>query len=438
MREHLGYHGPVTSLPAFFLTWRCFMPFTRSPILVLGVFSLLALLLSVLPGTADVNVWHAWVEGLNRLGFIEGFNTGEGHILQPPLGMLLLVLSYDASPWIGLPVHVWPGYGLTGYDLSLWLSLLASTAAVLYVTRKAWWAVVFLTSFLLNGVVYGYFDIYCVPFWILGMHAITEEKLGRAAFFMLVAVLIKWQFLVFVPFVGLYFLRGLFSRPKCGANDLLRRLRPFLPAVLLLFAVLLVLGRGSLLSLARGAAHDTLSGYAMNLGWILTWAMHVVWPDSYGPLHDGYIEVIRTQDTRVLGLMKVLFYSSFALALWRQWRLPSTPDNLWRFMLAGYLSYFLFNKGAHENHLVPVMLVAGYMAWREKRWISIAVVFAVLTNLNMFFFYRLDGTDRGAVRVIGGIDWSLPLAAIYVIVVGAIYLKLLGFGLFKRATTGLS
>jgi hypothetical protein len=45
--------------------------------------------------------------------------------------------------------------------------------------------------------------------------------------------------------------------------------------------------------------------------------MHVVWPDSYGPLQDGYIEVIRTQDTRVLGLLKVLFYSSFALALWR-------------------------------------------------------------------------------------------------------------------------
>lgn len=414
------------------------MPYSRTSLLALAGLLLLALFLAASPGTTDVNVWKMWVDGLNRLGFVQGFTEGDGHILQPPLGMLMLVLAHNASSWLGLPDHVWPASGLTSFDLSLWLALVASAMAVLQVTRNAWLAVAFVAAFLPNGVVYGYFDIYCVPFWILGMHAITEEKPGRAAFFMLLAVLIKWQFLVFVPFVGLYFLRGVFSRPRCGANELRRRLLPFVPAVAVLLAVMLVLGRGSMLSLARGAAHDTLSGYAMNLGWILTWAMHVVWPESYGPLQDGYIAVIRTQDTRVLGLMKALFYSSFALALWRQWRSPSTPENLWRFMLAGYLSYFLFNKGAHENHLVPVMLVAGYMAWRETRWITVAVVFAVLANLNMIFFYRLDGMDRGTVRVLWGIDWSLPLAVGYVIVVGAICLTLLGFGRSKRATTGPS
>jgi hypothetical protein len=170
----------------------------------------------------------------------------------------------------------------------------------------------------------------------------------------------------------------------------------------------------------------------MNLGWILTWAMHVVWPDSYGPLQEGYIKVIRTQDTRVLGMLKVLFYLFFALALWRQWRAPSTPENLWRFMLAGYLAYFLFNKGAHENHLVPTMLVAGYMAWREVKWLPVAIAFAVLTNLNMFFFYGLDGLDRGDARVAWGIDSSLPLAVVYVVVVGLIYLKLLGPWMISR------
>lgn len=407
------------------------MSFTRLSILALGALAPLALLLSMLPGTADVNVWYAWVEGLNRLGFVRGFNMGEGHILQPPLGMLLLTLSYNVSPWIGLPAHVWPAGGLTGYDLSLWLALVASTAAVLHVTRNLGMAVAFLLAFMINGVVFGYFDIYGVPFWLLGMHAITENKPERAAFLLLVAVLIKWQFLVFVPFVGLYFLRGLFTgpRPDLDLKSLFRSLRPFVPALLLLTAVMLVLGRGSVLSLARGAAHDTLSGYAMNLGWILTWAMHVVWPDSYGPLQGGLIEVIRTQDTRVLGLLKVLFYSSFALALWQQWRSPSTPENLWRFMLAGYLAYFLFNKGAHENHLVPTMLVAGYMAWRSPTWIPMALVFVGLANLNMLFFYGFDGMDRGNVRVLMGIDWSLPLAVVYVGVVGLIYLNLLNTGI---------
>lgn len=397
---------------------------SRTSLTALASLLLLALLLAALPGTTDVNVWKMWVDGLNRLGFVQGFTEGEGHILQPPLGMLLLVLAHNASAWIGLPDHVWPASGLTSFDLSLWLALVASALAVLHVTRKVWLAVIFVAAFLLNGVVYGYFDIYCVPFWLLGMHAIAENRPGRAALLLLVAVLIKWQFLVFVPFVGLYFLRDLFQSQN-DIRTLTRRAVPYLPAVLLLVAVLLILGRGSMLSLARGAAHDTLSGYAMNLGWILTWAIHVVWPDSYGPLKDGYIEVIRTQDTRVLGMMKVLFYTSFALALWRQWRAPSTPENLWRFMLAGYLAYFLFNKGAHENHLVPTMLVAGYMAWRDAKWIPMAVVFVVLTNLNMLFFYGFDGADRGDVRVVWGIDWSLPLAVVYVVVVGMLYLKLL-------------
>ncbi|MBL7648696.1 MAG: hypothetical protein JNK74_21175 [Candidatus Hydrogenedentes bacterium] len=401
------------------------MSYSRTSLIVLASLLLLALLLAALPGTADVNVWKMWVDNLNRLGFVQGFTTGEGHILQPPLGMLLLVLAHNASAWIGLPDHVWPAWGLTSFDLSLWLALVASALAVRHVTRSPWLAVAFVAAFLLNGVVYGYFDIYCVPFWLLGMHASTEEKPGRAAFLLLIAVLIKWQFLVFVPFVGLHFLRGLFQSPM-EIRAIARRAMPYLPAVLLLAVVLLLLGRGSMLSLARGAAHDTLSGYAMNLGWLLTWAMHVVWPDSYGPLQNGYIDVIRTQDTRVLGLLKVLFYSTFALALWRQWRAPSTPENLWRFMLAGYLSYFLFNKGAHENHLVPTMLVAGYLAWRERKWLSVAVAFAVLTNLNMYFFYGLDGVDRGNARVVWGMDWSLPLAVVYVVVVGQIYLKLLG------------
>ncbi len=411
------------------------MAISRTSLIALAGLLLLALFLAALPGTPDVNVWKMWVDGLNRLGFVEGFTAGEGHILQPPLGMLLLVLAHNVAPWIGLPAHVWPAAGLTTFDLSLWLALVASAMAVIYVTRNAWLAVAFVAVFLLNGVVYGYFDIYCVPFWLLGMHAITECRVGRAAFLMLVAVLIKWQFLVFVPFVGLYFFRGLFQPPR-GARVIARRAVPYLPAVLLLTATLLLLGRGSMLSLARGAAHDTLSGYAMNFGWILTWAMHVVWPESYGPLQDGYIEVIRTQDTRVLSLLKVLFLSTFALALWRQWRSPSTPENLWRFMLAGYLAYFLFNKGAHENHLVPTMLVAGYMAWRETKWIPVAIIFVVLTNLNMYFFYGLDGVDRGDARVVWGMDWSLPLAVVYVGVVGLIYLNLLGLWMWLQGPQG--
>lgn len=386
------------------------------------VLCIAALFLSRLPGTADVNVWKAWIDGLSEAGFIAGYNAGAGHIVQPPLGMLLLVASHRISPWLGVPVYVWPAVGWTGYALCVWAFLVLGAAVSWRVTGRAVWAVAFQLAFTLN-LVYGYFDLFGIPFFLLAIHGLANRRWSAAWCWMLLAVLIKWQFLVFVPFMALHALREFaVARPRPWKREAIA----LAPAAAIALVAVLVVGPGTLRSLSRGLAHDTLSGYALNTPWLLTWAMHLRWPESYGPLEDGMIHVLRTQDTRVLALVRLLFGTSFLFALWRQWRLAPSPETVLRTMLAGYLAYFLFNKGAHENHLVPAIGLAGYLAWREPRWRPAAVAVAVAANLNMYFFYALDGTDRGSGRVMLGLDLSLPLALAYVIALGWIFLDLCG------------
>lgn len=398
------------------------MPTTRKSLALFLGLCLVTLLLAALPGTADLNVWKAWSDALAREGFVAGYNAGTGHILHPPLGMLLVSASHRLPAWVGLPDFVWPAFGWTGFRVALWCWLTFGALLVYRMTGRLAWAVLFQLAFLLNSVVYGAFDVFGIPFWLLALHGLAARQPGRAVFWALVAASIKYQFLVFMPFVALYVLRD-FAGKKAGQAP---RWTSFLPAALLLAVMLAFFGRGTILSLTRGLAHDTLSGYALNFGWILTWAMHLRWPESYGPLEDGLIGVLRTQDTRVLGLVRLLFGSTFLFTLWRQWRAPNTTECLLRGMLAGYLAYFLFNKGAHENHLVPAMAVAGYLAWREPRWRAAAWTIAIAANLNLVFFYTFTGADRGAGRMALGVDGSLPLAAIYLAVLGVLYLKLCG------------
>ena len=381
--------------------------------------------LAALPGTADVNVWKLWVDGLAREGFVAGYNAGTGYIVHPPLGLLLLDVAHHLSPWLGLPDHLWPSAGLTGYKVALWVALTSGALLAWRISGSVTWAALFQMTFMLNSVVCGCFYTFGIPFWLLAMHYLAERRWGPAAFWWLMATFVKWQFLIFAPFVAIYLARGLLSAAHAQYTPKRRLWTDALPALTLLAIILLVVGRGTALALVRGLAQDTLSGYALNLGWIMTWAMHLQWPESYGPMGEGLIGVIRTRDTRVLTLVCVLFGSTYVYALWRQWRSPNIPEALLRCMLAGYLAYFLFDRGAHENHLVPAVVVGGYLAWRFPQWRTTAVLLAAAANLNMFVFYNLNGSDRGFGRV-WLIDWSLPLAGVYMVVLGVLSLRLCG------------
>ena len=78
-----------------------------------------------------------------------------------------------------------------------------------------------------------------------------------------------------------------------------------------------------------------------------------------------------------------------------------------RFALLGYVAYFIFNVGVHENHLFLATLLAPILWLVEPRRWPLAAGVIVASNLNLLVFY---GAFMRFPRTIGGIDLALPLA----------------------------
>ncbi len=394
----------------------------------LGIFitlSVATFFLSALPGTLDVNIWYGWTAQLNRLGPVAGYNADVGYILHPPLGLILIWLSHDVPAHFGVPVYLWPNIGFTGYGVCIWLSLVGCSLLVVRMTGRLWLGVLFQVAFTLNTVVYGYFDVWGIPFLLLAMEATTREKPGTAFSWALLASLVKWQYLLVLPFFFLYVLMACRGTSNDRFQWVRRLFVAITPGLCIVLVFLLFFGKGMMLSFGRGLSSPELSGHALNVSWLITWAMHIVWSESYQALENGLIEVIRTRDTRVLLLVRSLFGAAYAFSLWRLWSRPARADHFLHCMLAGYLAYFVLNKGAHENHLVPAMVIAGYLAWRQPTWRWGALSIAVIGNVNMFAFYNIMGQERREARLVLGMDYSLPLALVASVVLLGIYCALL-------------
>jgi hypothetical protein len=82
--------------------------------------------------------------------------------------------------------------------------------------------------------------------------------------------------------------------------------------------------------------------------------------------------------------------------------------------LAGYLSYFIFNIGVHENHLFMATILAVLAAALapDKRWRAVLVI--GLSNLNLIAFYGFTGSPLPFSPVVGA-DISIIFSAVNVL-----------------------
>ena len=147
----------------------------------------------------------------------------------------------------------------------------------------------------------------------------------------------------------------------------------------------------------RLAAHDMLSGNALNLWWIVTWIVRAL-----DALRFGWVQAF-TFPVRILGIgrfMEVgypnpkligtaMVIAALAWALWRARRLSRLAD--WAFV-GGWcvFAYFMLGIQVHENHLylaVPFLAIAAGLAanYRRAFW-----AISVVTAFNMYIFYGLS------------------------------------------------
>ena len=82
--------------------------------------------------------------------------------------------------------------------------------------------------------------------------------------------------------------------------------------------------------------------------------------------------------------------------------------------MLGYLCYFTFYTGVHENHLFLIAILAVVLYWREENWRVNAVILLLMANINLFLFYGVDGHLHFP-RSFARIDIALPLAILNVL-----------------------
>jgi hypothetical protein len=204
-----------------------------------------------------------------------------------------------------------------------------------------------------------------------------------------------------------------------------------LPALVIVALTGLAFGAVPILeSLSRAFSHNFLSGNALNFNWIITHFLHVFYPRQFGPLINGQDRFIRTHDLEITFVPRLLFLLTYGVALVAFFRRDKTFEGLLRFALIGYLAYFIFNIGVHENHWFIAVLLAVSLFWVNGDHLFLMLNLILMSNVNLFLFYGVDGRGLGFSRLITpSLDSALVLSIFNV----GFFLVLWGVTVFHRS-----
>ena len=356
------------------------------------------------PGTTDVDIWRAWTNNAIARGPVEGYAANQAD--YPPLATAILFGANWLFGRLGAPVFL-------SIKLAILAFLLLSVLLFWLWTRSLGAVLILYFGLVLNSTALGYIDIFFAPGLILSLWMLQRRRWGLFSLFYALTCLTKWQPLIIAPFIGLYCFG---ARGRQGWKEI-RRLLPglLIPGGAAALALVLAFGPQPVwLALKASLSHPYLSGNALNLNWIITHFLHVFRPNEFGGLQNGLAGYILTSDPRITAIPRLLFLGAYLLALAVFTRREKHFENLLVFSIAGFLGYFTFNTGVHENHLFLVTILAAVLLWLNPARRAAAIGLILAANINLFLFYGVDGALHFP-RLFLGLDLALPLAAFNVL-----------------------
>jgi hypothetical protein len=391
------------------------------PLFLFLLVNLFALSLLNAPGTYDVKVWMGWLPTLETQGIVKGLAMIYDY---PPMSMAVLYAVAKLARGLGVE-------GFVVYKAGLYLALLLTSALFWGIVRDL--VVVALTelTLVLGSTGLGYQDMFYGPPLILSLWALKEKRWILFSLSFAAAFLYKWQPLIIAPFIGVYVLGIANAREWRQIDFKSVTLGIVLPLGAIWVAMMVLFGAPFLQSFERAFTQSYLSGGALNFNWVLTHLLHVFSPQAFGALTEGgEATIIQTTDPRIVLAPKLAFLVLYVIALAAFFRRPKTFENLLLFSLAGYLAYFIFNTGVHENHLFVACLLAALLYCENKSHLLTFLLWALVANINLVLFFDLDGTELSFSRA-AGVDLALLLSIFNVVLFAAYYWSVL-----RRAVSG--
>jgi hypothetical protein len=370
-----------------------------------------------LPGSPDVSSWKSWsFVGANDPTGLYGVGG------DPPVRRLLrwqgIAGTTEYPPLalyeIALAGRVYASFGTTFEDSPQLTALIKApglaaelffvAALILWGKRmlagdQAYWVALAFwlnPAVVLNGAALGYLDAQMAVPAALALLAAAAARPAIAGGLIAAAVLTKAQAIFVIPIVML-------AAVTAGRATRRQAVLAFAAggAAVSLLVLLPIVLRGAwpnmLQAISRLAAHDMLSGNALNIWWLVTWIVRA----SYA-LDLGWFTAF-TLPVRILGSSRfmeigypnpkpigtAMVLAAIGWALWRARTTRSLAD--WAFV-AGWcvFAYAMLGAQVHENHFylaVPFLAIAAG-ASSDYRPIFWAV--SVSTAFNMYIFYGLS------------------------------------------------
>jgi hypothetical protein len=411
------------------------------PGFILGVIIRIALL--PLPGSPDVGSWKAWsfaasTDATSLYGV--GGNPPERRLIHwrgikstteyPPLALYELAAagrvyaaidpSYSDSRTLTVLIKM-PGLlaeMAVVFALVVWGRKVLGGEAAIWTALAIWLN----PAVILNGAALGYLDAQMAVPALLGLVAAAAGFPALAGALIAAAVLTKAQALFVAPVVLFVALQALTGKKDFGfgtarSGDSAKQ--PSVFAVLSRFVlggaiasaliVLPIVLRGAwpsmVQAISRLAAHDMLSGNALNAWWLVTWVVRALYA-----LDLGWFEAF-TMPVRILGRTRFMeigypdpkLIGTAIVALWIGWGLWLSSGGR---TLAGWaatagwcvFAYFMFGAQVHENHLYLAVPFFALAAGLDRRFREPFYAVSAISAVNMYIFY---GLGEGWPSIIG-------------------------------------
>ena len=367
------------------------------------------------PGTGDVRFWLQWIETVDTHGPLASFESREGSSLgldavqeaYPPFISLISFCTAKLS-------YLFATDYFTGLKISLTLFLFLSSFIFWIWTRDFFITTIFHFSLLLNSVMLVYIDIYFVPTLILSFWALKERNMKVFAIFYSISCLIKWQPIIVAPFILLYILNSKKIADWKEIDLKALSLNVLLPVIIVLIITFSLFKMPFLKSFTSAVTEPYLSGDALNFGWIMTYFLHVFFPDKFGYLIEGEAQYIMTTSLKLMFIPKLIFFSFYTITFLSFLKQEKSFENLIYYSLIGFLSYFIFNTGVHENHLFMATILALILFFLNRDYFITSFFIIIMSNVNLLIFFGTDGRGLGFSRVVG-IDITIIFSILNVV-----------------------
>jgi hypothetical protein len=331
-------------------------------------------------GTADVSLMIQKMNSVAANGLRAGF-AGPPSREYPPLFSVMLLAPNFLANTFGIS-------DVAAFKIFVFLIYILSVVLLIVISSDILVGLLFAAAFAYNAMALGYMDSWCAPFLFLSFYFLDRNKLALGILAYALACLVKLQPLIIGPFILLYAFRPQGIRQWQALPLRADVWRTAAAVAVLLMVFFAFFGNFISVTLQQGFAHSRSSLTANGLNVPLLSGLIYRLLASPADLSPNISNGIDIHDHPWVYLVfRYCFSCVYLLTLAAAIYVAGQRNRVLLLAVAAFWSYTMLSTGVHENHLGTAVIVAIYLAMRDRTMWPVATITAIMFNFNQLIFY---------------------------------------------------